>query len=61
MLFTRKNFIIATDRLQWHVPKGLQECLYINHYGISWPLSPTLSTSSAMKTPEDTKMDPDVS
>jgi hypothetical protein len=30
--------------------KGFQECLYINHCGISNPLSPTLSASLAMKT-----------
>jgi len=30
--------------------KGIQECLYINHYGISWLPSPTPLTSSATQT-----------
>ena len=31
-LFTRKTSITATGRSQIHVQKGLQQCLYINHY-----------------------------
>jgi hypothetical protein len=33
-------------------------CLYINHCGILRPLSPTTSTYSARKTPENTADDP---
>ena len=33
-----------------HLQKGFQVCLYINHCGSSNPLSPTLSTSLALKT-----------
>jgi hypothetical protein len=39
LLFTRKeNIINETGRFWGHVQKGLQEYLYINCFGMSWPL-----------------------
>jgi len=58
LLFAGKSFITETGRSQEQVQKDLQESLYISHCGISWPLAPT-SIYSAMKTPENTKEDPE--
>jgi hypothetical protein len=54
--FTRKKFSInETGRFQEPVQKYLLECLYTNHSGISWSLTHTPSTSSAMRIPENTE------
>jgi hypothetical protein len=50
----RRSFIIETGRSQGHVQKRLQECLYVNHCGISGPLAPLPSL-----TPENTKKYPE--
>ena len=44
-------------QLLWHFP--ILVCYSINCYGISLSLSATPSTSSAMKTPDNTEEDPD--
>jgi hypothetical protein len=54
LLFTRKIFINKRNRSQGHVQKGLQSVCTS-----TVAVSPTPSTSSAMKTPENTEEDPD--
>jgi hypothetical protein len=49
-----KKIIDETDISQGNVKKALQECLVIPD-----PLSPTPSTSSDNRTPENTEKDPD--
>ena len=46
------SFTIETGRSQGHIQKGLQECLVHHHCALSWWLSSTASTSSAIKTPK---------
>jgi hypothetical protein len=57
-LFTRKSFISETGRLMGHVYKGLQECASTVVLSAD-PLSPILSTLSAMITPDNRKDEPD--
>jgi len=57
-LFTRKSFISETGRLMGHVYKGLQE--YASTVVVSAdPLSPVLSTLSALNNPDKRKDEPD--
>ena len=49
------SLINETGRSQRHVQKGLQECLYINCCGISWPLVSYSINFLAMKTPGNTE------
>jgi len=42
-----------------YVQKGLQECLYINHCGISWPVVSYSITFFSQDDFKDTEKDPD--
>lgn len=57
-LFTRESFISETSRLMGHVYKGFQECASTVVVSAD-PLSPILSTLSAMNTPDNRKDEPD--
>jgi len=57
-LFTRKSFISETGRLIGHVYKGLQKCASTVALSAD-PLSPILSTLSAVNTPYNRKDEPD--
>jgi hypothetical protein len=59
LLFTRKILIIATVRSQGYDQKGLKAFCSSDFVISADPLSSTPSTSSAMKTPENTAKDPD--
>jgi hypothetical protein len=53
-----ESFTNKKGRLQGHVQKGLQECLYVNLFYLL-PLPPTPSIFSAWKTPDNTDEDPE--
>jgi hypothetical protein len=52
--YQKKSCINQTGKSQGQVQKGLHKCLYINHLLSTNPLFPTPSTSSVMRTTENT-------
>jgi len=52
--YQKKSFINQTGKSHGHVQKGLHKCLYINHFLSTNPLFPAPSTSSVMRTTENT-------